>query len=338
MLVHGVWTTDGLAFWAESTPADPTASGRTRPAGAPRPHPFAAPAPAIAAALGFDTPPTAEADAPPPTAGHTAKPRPPQGAAEPRVLELLLPGSAQEPLPSPETGRMAEVARPRLRLWQVPAVVPRAADALRVLTEHTGTTTGTTTATARHWAAVAAFAHDLVRRGRVIPQLVPLPAADHERAASDPDDAATAMWATPEANARAVWRPVLTGADAAYFRDLALAMPPACRTSSVERHSADVQHEALEAFTDAVVRRTLTGPLLSRPPRTLQERWLAALTGDGAACPDVPELRRELERWHEAVTTSEGATRVCFRLVEPPDGPRHQRGRRVAGGAGVAGR
>ncbi|MBB6548349.1 DEAD/DEAH box helicase [Nonomuraea rubra] len=321
MLVHGVWTTDGLAFWAESTPADPTASGRTRPAGAPRPHPFAAPAPAIAAALGFDTPPTAEADAPPPTAGHTAKPRPPQGAAEPRVLELLLPGSAQEPLPSPETGRMAEVARPRLRLWQVPAVVPRAADALRVLTEHTGTTTGTTTATARHWAAVAAFAHDLVRRGRVIPQLVPLPAADHERAASDPDDAATAMWATPEANARAVWRPVLTGADAAYFRDLALAMPPACRTSSVERHSADVQHEALEAFTDAVVRRTLTGPLLSRPPRTLQERWLAALTGDGAACPDVPELRRELERWHEAVTTSEGATRVCFRLVEPPDGP-----------------
>jgi SNF2 family DNA or RNA helicase len=257
----------------------------------------------------------------------------PKPGAEPRVLELLLPGSAREPLPSPETGRMAEVARPRLRLWQVPAVVPPTADALRVLAEHTGT------ATTRHWAAVAAFAHDLVRRGRVIPQLVPLTTAGREHAASGPGDAAMATpatsrddisatpagseddpmvtWAAPEDNARAVWRPVLTGADAAYFRDLALAMPPACRTSSVERHSTDVQREALETFTDAIVRHTLTEPLLARPPRTLQERWLTALTDDGAACPDVPELRRELEKWHEAVTTSEGATRVCFRLLEP---------------------
>nr|WP_253759266.1 DEAD/DEAH box helicase [Nonomuraea thailandensis] len=251
-----------------------------------------------------------------------AEPRGSGRVTEPRVLELLLPGSAQEPLPSPETGRMAEVARPRLRLWQVPALVPPAADALPVLAEHTGT------ATARHWAAVAAFAHDLVRRGRVIPQLVPLTVEEREHAASTPADTARttrassqgdpmAMWAVPQDNARAVWRPVLTGADAAYFRELALAMPPACRTSSVERPSTDVQREALEAFTDAVVRRTLTEPLLARPPKTLQERWLAALTGDGTICPDVPELRRELERWHEAVTTSEGATRVCFRLLEP---------------------
>ncbi|WP_181958349.1 hypothetical protein, partial [Nonomuraea deserti] len=81
--------------------------------------------------------------------------------------ELLLPGSAKEPLPSPETGRLAEVTRPRLRLWQVPAVVPPAAVALRMLDGHAGT------ATLRHWAAVAAFARDLVRRGRVIPRLIP---------------------------------------------------------------------------------------------------------------------------------------------------------------------
>ncbi|MFB4264754.1 SNF2-related protein [Nonomuraea sp. GTA35] len=413
MLVHGVWTTDGLAFWAETTTTAATestpttadlapytgtsvrpvtsagagsrapaasrrgaASGRARPAGAPHPHPFAAPAADIAAALGLNTPPTGEAGSPspapgfgeeppapgrgteppliePPAPGSATKPRVlgrgagprvPKPGAGPHVLELLLPGSAREPLPSPETGRMAEVARPKLRLWQVPAVVPPTADALRVLAEHTGT------ATTRHWAAVAAFAHDLVRRGRVIPQLVPLTTAGREHAASGPGDAAMAIpaisrdaamaapstsrddisatpsgseddpmvkWAAPEDNARAVWRPVLTGADAAYFRDLALAMPPACRTSSVERHSTDVQREALEAFTDAIVRHTLTEPLLARPPRTLQERWLAALTGDGPTCPDVPELRRELERWHEAVTTSEGATRVCFRLLEP---------------------
>ncbi|MGR6916594.1 SNF2-related protein [[Actinomadura] parvosata] len=309
MLVHGVWTTEGLAFWAETTPADPPhpdptrGPARSRSAGTPRLHPFAAAAPALATTLSLDTLPS-EA----PLTPH---------ARRSRLLELLLPGSAKEPLPSPETGRMAEVARPRLRLWRVPAVVPPAAGALRVLAEHTGT------ATMRHWAAVAAFAHDLVRRGRVIPQLVPATGPEH--GTSGVDGAEMAMWAAPAADARAVWRPVLTGADAAYFRDLALAMPPACRTSATERPSAEVQSEALEAFTDALVRRTLTEPLLTRPPRTLQERWLAALTsipptGAGGACPDAPELRRELEKWYAAVAASEGATRVCFRLLEPAEG------------------
>ncbi|MEV4170965.1 DEAD/DEAH box helicase [Nonomuraea sp. NPDC049709] len=290
MLVHGVWAADGLAFWAEGTDPDPDLRGR-RSATTPRPHPFAVPAPALATALDLD-----------PSSGTS--------------LELLLPGSAKEPLPSPETGRLAEVARPRLRPWQVPAVVPPAAQALRVLDEHattTATTTAaTTTATVRHWAAVAAFAHDLVRRGRVLPQLV----------ATDPQDApadSMAMWAVPQDDARALWRPVLTGADAAYFRELALAMPPACRTSRAERPSAEVLRAALEAFADALVRRTLTEPLIARPPRTLQERWLAALTGAAPACPDVVELRKELEKWHDAVAASEGATRVCFRLLEPAD-------------------
>ncbi|TYB68800.1 DEAD/DEAH box helicase [Nonomuraea sp. PA05] len=396
MLVHGVWTAEGLAFWAETTPPAPSpASGRVRPGGTGRagsgaaahPHPFAAPATAVAAALALDTPPAPPPLAPPPlapndpldgpldgppppapgvTPGHagraaeprfaTRAPEPPDAAhalaapdaahalaapdaahtlaahaepshteraAEPsltgrapetRLLELLLPGSAREPLPSPETGRMADVARPRLRLWQVPAVIPPTPATLRVLTDHAAT------ATTRHWAAVAAFAHDLVRRGRVIPQLVLNPApAPTTSANAHPDP--TAMWAPPANNARAVWRPVLTGADAAYFRDLALAMPPACRTSSAERPSADVQREALEEFTDALVRRALTTPLLTRPPRTPQDHWLAALSGDATttSCPDVPDLRRELERWHEAVATSEGATRLCFRLLEPSD-------------------
>ncbi|WP_338089922.1 DEAD/DEAH box helicase [Nonomuraea basaltis] len=290
MLAHGVWAADGLAFWAETTDIDdnqaprelivPSTSGRSRRGGGPQPHPFAASAPGIADALGLD-------DAPD------------------RMLELLLPGSVKEPLPSPETGRLSEAARPRLHLWQVPAVVPSAAVALRVLAEHTGT------ATMRHWAAVAGFARDLVRRGRVIPQLVP----------GDPGDApdgSMAMWAVPQADARAVWLPVVTGVDAAYFRELALAMPPACRTSRIERPSADVLREALETFTDALVRQTLTEPLVTRP-RTLHDRWLAALTGTDPACPDVPDLRRELERWHASAAAAEGATRVCFRLLEPED-------------------
>ncbi|MEO3803405.1 DEAD/DEAH box helicase [Nonomuraea sp. B1E8] len=311
MRVHGVWAGDGLAFWAEITDADepspprpaptshdgptsqdsrtsqgePTpqdgrtsrgggagADGRTgrgggagRGAGA-RPHPHAASGSVVAAALGLDDPPS-------------------------RTLELLLPGSAKEPLPSPETGRLAEVTRPRLRLWQVPAVVPPAAVALPTLDGHAGT------ATLRHWAAVAAFARDLVRRGRVIPRLIP-----------------------SLETARAVWWPVLTGVDAGYFRELALAMPPACRASRTERPSADVLREALETFTDALVRQTLAEPLTAGP-RAPRERWLAALTGDDPACPDVPELRQELEKWHDAVTTAEGAARVCFRLLEPADTP-----------------
>ncbi|MFI7614610.1 SNF2-related protein [Nonomuraea terrae] len=264
MLVHGVWTDDGLAFWAETTSAHRAAGGRS---GEVRAHPFAAGAAEVAAVLGLD-------DAPP------------------YELELLLPGSVREPLPSPESGRQTETVRPRLRTWRVPAVVPPAARALPLPAEHSAT------ATMRHWAAVTAFAHDLVRRGRVIPQLAP---------------AADAM-------GRAVWRPVLTGADAAYFRELALAMPPVCRAWRAERPSAQVLGAALEAFTDALVRRTLTEPLTERP-ETPAGRWLAALTGDSPVCPDVPALRRELEAWRDAVAAAEGATRVCFRLTEPSETP-----------------
>ncbi|MEV0232976.1 DEAD/DEAH box helicase [Nonomuraea sp. NPDC050786] len=286
MLVHGVWSAEGLAFWAESADAVPAAS-RRRPAQAESvPHPFAAAAEGVAAVLGLDEPPS-------------------------RTLELLLPGSAREPLPSPETGRLAEVARPRLRLWQVPAVVPPLSQALHVLDGHTGT------ATMRHWAAVAAFARDLVRRGRVIPQLIPGATAPEREPEPEPGDSMT-MWAVPRAGARAGWMPVVTGADAGYFRELALAMPPACRTSRVERPSADVLREALEAITDTLVRQALTEPLVVTA-RTPHERWLAALTGDAPDCPDVPELRRELEKWRDSVESAEGATRVCFRLLEPAD-------------------
>ncbi|NUR86008.1 MAG: DEAD/DEAH box helicase, partial [Nonomuraea sp.] len=255
MLVHGVWAGGELAFWAEH-PVPARASGRA--------HPFAVPAGEVADRLGVE-------------------------GARARTLELLLPGSVKGPSPSPETGVTPEAVRPRLLLWEVPGVVLPAAGALRVVEERAAT------ATVRHWAAVAAFARELVRRGRVVPQLVP----------------------SSGGGGRAVWRPVVTGGDAAYFRDLALAMPPACRTSAVERPSLEVLLEALESFTDALVRQA-AGPLVTEP-RTPRDRWLAALTGDDPACPDVPALRAELDSWRAGVTAAEGATRVCFRLLEPED-------------------
>ncbi|MEW9549159.1 DEAD/DEAH box helicase [Nonomuraea sp. NPDC050783] len=289
LVVHGVWAGDGLAFWAEDAGAPP---GRPGGGDRPRPHPFAAPAAAVAAALGLEDPPE-------------------------RTLELLLPGSAREPLPSPESGRPTEIARPRLRPWRVPVVVPPAATALRLLDGRPGT------ATLRHWAAVAAFARDLVRRGRVLPQLL-APEGPEPDNTGPGSTGPGSMWEVPSADARAVWRPVVSGVDGGYFRELALAMPPACRACGAERPSAGVLREALEAFADALARQALTGPLVARPT-TLRDRWLAALTGPDPACPDVPELRRELEKWHAAATAAEGTARVCFRLMEPapdrdPDG------------------
>ncbi|GAA4067829.1 DEAD/DEAH box helicase [Nonomuraea soli] len=187
----------------------------------------------------------------------------------------------------------------------MPALLPHPAQTLRLLSETLHLLAESTiTATLRHWSAVAAFAHDLVRRGRVIPQLT--------GESAQPVD----MWSIPEATAEARWFPVLTGADAAHFRDLAVAMPPACRTGAEEHPSSAVLTDALATFTDAAVRARLTEPLAVRP-KTLEDRWLAALTGPDAACPDIPELRRSLNAWREAAG-AEGATQVCFRLVEPP--------------------
>ena len=81
-----------------------------------------------------------------------------------------------------------------------------------------------------------------------------------------------------------------------------------------------MQGAALGVFTDALVRAALGEPLVKRPG-TPRERWLAALTGPDGTCPDVPELREELETWRTSVTAADGAARVCFRLVEPATSP-----------------
>ncbi|MER7501476.1 DEAD/DEAH box helicase [Nonomuraea pusilla] len=365
MLVHGVWTDEGLAFWAE-TPADHAALPGVRRRGEqPAPHPFAASAARLAAGLHLDAASAPDLTAGPDVGAAVTSPVPaetrqgavlgfhrPVGQAVGRTLELLLPGSAREPLPSPETGLLPGVARPRLRRWQVPAVVPSTSETLRLLTALTlseapqdretgaggssrsgrdshGTgaagrsgTCRAVTATLRHWAAVAGFADGLVRRGRVIPQLVPLENPAGPGMPRDPQDASEAgrRWA-------AVWRAVVTGGDAAYFRELALAMPPACRAYQAERPASDVLLETLDAFADALVRRALAGrapaeePRAREAPGTPEGRWLAALTGADPSCADVPRLREELESWRRTVLAAESAARVCFRLVEPAPEP-----------------
>ncbi|GII76086.1 helicase HelZ [Sphaerisporangium rufum] len=155
----------------------------------------------------------------------------------------------------------------------------------------------------RYLAVVAEHARALVRRGRVLPQL-----------------------AEEDGGHAARWRPVVTGADAAAFGDLARAMPPVCRAAGGEHPAARVLADALGALADQAVRRALPDRLLrgNRPgTRTpLAERWLFALTGDDAALPgadpaEAGQLGTTLGEWFAAASRAEGPVRVCFRLIEP---------------------
>ncbi|GLX03772.1 hypothetical protein Misp03_06990 [Microbispora sp. NBRC 16548] len=294
IVIHAAWNGGRLVLWAEETAgAEPVASHAEV-----RPHPFAAPASTLAAEL--------------PRWGDAAAEA--AGKAVSGEAVLLLPSSATSPLPSPETGLRIIARRARISPWRVPALLVEPGPALRLLT---GAFEPPPAAgpSLRYLTVVAAHARDLVRRGRVLPQLV----------AEDGGYAAR-------------WRPVLTGAHADRVRELAAAMPPACRAVGEERPSAHVLIEALAGLADAAVRQALPERLLGghRPgPRSpLADRWTVALTGDTAALPgarreEAEALARPLEDWFRAAHQLDGPVKVCFRLVEPllaEEQPGHEAG------------
>jgi non-specific serine/threonine protein kinase len=130
----------------------------------------------------------------------------------------VLPTVGGAPGPSPELVRDAvpptgSVTRTP---WRVPCVRWDAPDAAALLAAGPpeGCTTG---ASWRHAAELAAFADDLAARGRVLPVVEPL----------DPvPDGVPARGPTRTVRAAARWRPLVTGADAAWARALVLALPP----------------------------------------------------------------------------------------------------------------
>src|SRR6185369_16160620 len=89
-------------------------------------------------------------------------------------------------------------------------------------------------ATLRHLREVAAFAEDLVSRGRLLPVVLP---------ASGPSPALPSS----------AWRPVLAAADSRWAQALALALPPAGRAAG----GADLVGGALDALVDASARSVL---------------------------------------------------------------------------------
>ncbi|MEU7882333.1 DEAD/DEAH box helicase [Microbispora bryophytorum] len=297
LVIHAAWDAGRLVLWAEDAAGAAPSTSRVKV----RPHPFAAPAGALAAAL--------------PGWGDSAAEA--AGKAVSGEVVLLLPGSASSPLPSPETGLRVVARRAAIRPWRVFALLLDAGAAMRLLTtlDEAGRPSAQSPEPEDHLtdilagpslrflSVVAAHVRDLVRRGRVLPQFV-----------SEADGYA------------ARWRPVLTGPDAARFRELAAAMPPVCRAVTEERPSAHVLIEAMAALTDAAVRQALPERLLGghRPGRRspLADRWTVALTGDTAALPGVRQeeaeaLARPLRDWFRAAHQLDGPVKVSFRLVEP---------------------
>jgi SNF2 family DNA or RNA helicase len=223
------------------------------------------------------------------------------------TLMLLLPGTASGPFPSPELAREPSSARPSAREWRVSALALDPFAAMALLTSPGPSDDVVRGADLRFFALVADEAMHLAWRGRVLPALV-----------------------REDGDLTARWRPVITGADAERFRELAAAMPPACRSADGGQDAGAVLLDALNGLADAAVRGIVPHPLLA--PRTgrvpdrlpLAERWAAALTGPEATVArepgDAPEtLAAALDDWAAAAKRPSGPLRVCFRLAEPPE-------------------
>ncbi len=268
LVLHSLWRPDAaLAVWAEDAmlPA-------LRPT-TPRVHPFAASAEALVEAL---------------WPGQAT-------VAEVHPLPVRLPTRAGVPLNSPELLRedIPERVRGAMSLveWFVPALSLEVDDALGLLRD-LGNSRQALGAGTRHLVAMAAFAGDLVARGRVVPSI------DRDRA-------------------QAVWRPVLTGPDAVWAQSLTLALPPSARAAGAS--AAHVAALALDGLVDAAVRTVLPEPDgVDDPP---WRAWLGALRGRTREIPAPAEVLDDLVEglatWQRDVAA--GPVRARFTLIEPSE-------------------
>jgi superfamily II DNA or RNA helicase len=186
-------------------------------------------------------------------------------------------------------GRRAAARRPAV--WTVPIVyLPPGADLEALLGDaRAGSSVG-------YLADLAAFAADLVARGRVLPTVTTsatVPTASP--ATASPTAAAGTATATRAAAGAATgagtvgpearWRPALWGADAATFEALCRAMPGVAAAARVWS-AQEATRAALHAEVDALVRaRLLRHPLVAEG-QVRQDgavrAWLAALTAPDA--------------------------------------------------------
>jgi SNF2 family DNA or RNA helicase len=278
LTLHGFWSpANGLCLWAEDS--ERTVTSPSQAFRSARPHPFAAPADAVAAIY----------------------------SGKPDEAVLLLPSLRKAPLDSPEliriTPRPAARLAPVLLPWTVPVVTLDPAAALTALDEHHEEARAG--ASLRYLAEVAAFAGELVARGRVLPTV-----------------------ARDESGPTARWRPVLQGHDLVAAHKLVSATPPVCRAVSGGGSPHELVTAALHALVDAAVREALPARFdlsparRGRRPRQLPvvETWLGALTApDGRFDADAAELdvlAQALQPWEDVGVGQTGSARAVFRLTE----------------------
>ncbi len=276
LVLHGFWSmSGGLRLWAEDS--DLLVKSPSQALRSARPHPFAAPADAI---MGI----------------HQGKPG---------TSVLVLPSLRSAPLDSPElirvTPRPAARTDAKLLAWTVPFAQLDAGAALAAIDEPVadvryGASVG-------YLAELAAFARELVERGRVLPQL-----------------------RREGPGAIASWRPVLQGRDVVAMTSLTSAMPPVCRAELGGHDPHELVVSALDAMVDAAVRAALpridlVPPRRGRPKRLpAVEDWLTVLTGpDGrfdAESDELDALAQALRPWDEIGIGTVGPARATFRLSE----------------------
>ena len=288
LVLHGFWSTsNGLCLWSEDS--DLTVKSPSQALRSARPHPFAATADVIAGI-------------------HAGKP----GTAV-----LLLPSLRSAPLDSPQliriTPRPAPQNPPALLPWTVPVVCFDAESALTALADQV--------ADVRYGASIAyltdlaAFARELVERGRVLPALA------H-------DGHGVNGHGVNGQGGVAFWRPVLQGPDVVAMNTLIAAMPPVCRAQRGEHDAHELANSALHAMLDAAMRAALPPGidlLPSRRGRGAQrlpatQAWLTALTapnGRFEADPDeLDTLVESLRPWEDVGIGKVGPARATFRLTE----------------------
>jgi superfamily II DNA or RNA helicase len=295
LVLHGFWSPPrGLCLWAEDS--EPAVKSRSQAFRTARLHPFAASPGAVAAV-------------------HAGKPD---------EVVLRLPSVRSAPIDSPElirvTPRPPARSKSALLSWRVPVVVLEPASALAALaTPAPDVRYG---ASFGYLAQVAAYARDLVSRGRVVPTL-------------KRDQAGAGGLAT------ARWRPFLQGHDVMAAQSYAAAMPPVCRAEPGEDDPHELFTAVLAALADAAAREALSGGPALVPPRhgrrpsrlPAAEAWLTALTspdpGLDADPGELDALAAALRPWDEEGTGASGPARVTFRLAEhdrdPQDGQDQER-------------
>ncbi|MBP2312653.1 DEAD/DEAH box helicase [Azospirillum soli] len=301
--VHAAFWNDALWLWGETAPTNAVPlrrrKGRAQAAKRPRPdpNPYDAGADALAEALwalGLDT------------------------AATVGSVTLWLPSAGGRPVASSPIIDLDrdEGVPAALTAWETSALALTPGEAIAVLARVSADEPLAPSlfagADLACWAAALRFAGALVARGRVLPDLV-----------------------RKDGRAFARWRPAYLGRDAQVLARLVQAMPDAARAAGEGGTPPDaaptaVLSDFLAWIADAMIRED-AALALRLAGASVDDRWLAALTGPKAEVTGDPaaldELARRLAEWRRPVAViAASPVRLCFRLEEPAPDPDAEEG------------